>query len=211
MADFADDFMQRNPNLFNIPPLQLGASPAPPMDFTPPSIALDPSLMLPPPVPLPDSCVLPGPRLQPLPTVPSAASFPNPFEHYADPEFTRGYGPTVNGATVNDPSSFQHGSGPLVPTIGADQTGTVTGGIELGARTSVAGTINPQGVMQGQVTQGVDLGGDNKLEFQGNHGSDGSVGGAINLGLKQNDLRIGGSVSHSPDETSVGFGVSGVF
>lgn len=212
MADFADDFLQRNPNLFNIPPLQLGASPAPPMDFTPPSVELDPSLMLPPAVPMPDSGLPLGPRLQPLPTVPSAASFPNPYQHYADPELTRGYGPSVNGVSVNDPSSFQYGSGPLVPTFGADQTGTVTGGIELGSGIGVGGTINPQGVMQGQVTGSFGLGGDkNKLDVQGNGGSDGSAGGSINLGLDQNHLRIGVNGSYAPDAGSVGFGVSGVF
>jgi hypothetical protein len=210
VADFADDFMQRNPNLFDIPPLQLGASPAPAMQFPAPSIDLDPSLMLPPPQPLL------GPRVQPGPNLSggSAASFPNPFQHYGDPEFTRGYGPTVNDVSVNDPSSFQYGSGPLVPTIGADQTGTVTGGVELGEGISLAGTINPQGVMGAQATKSVDLGGDdaNKLEFQGNSGSDGSLGGAINLGLDQNDLRAGVNGSYpGPDEWSVGFGVSGVF
>ncbi|HEX3473542.1 MAG TPA: hypothetical protein VHT91_00800 [Kofleriaceae bacterium] len=216
MGDFADDYLQRHPNILGLPELQLDPSLAPPPSFMPsvPSVQLDPSLLPPP------------PNLQPDPTQLNPAIFGggspassfNAFGHLA-PELTLGYGPPligppVTGTPVNDPSSFTYnlGSGSAVPTLGADQTGTVTAGVSSGAGPSMAATLNPQGVGQVQVGETVEGVGPFDLNLQSNVGTDGTVGGSAAL-QRGNSLRFGANGTYNPSSQSgsVGFGVSGTF
>jgi hypothetical protein len=188
MSDFSDNYLQRHPNLFGLPQLHI-----------------DPSLAPAPPVG--------GPNLMPGPGVVgggSPSSMFNLFSHYTDrpltPDTTLGY-----GARVGDPSSFNFnlGQGPLVPTVGADQTGQVSAGVNLPTGTSVGAAVNPQGVVQGQVGQNIPLGGQaGQLNLQGNASSDGSVGGSV--AWQRGDLRVGvnGSGNPSTGEGNVGGGVS---
>lgn len=216
MGDFADDYLKQHPNILGLPELQLDPSLASPPSFMPsvPSLQLDPNL-------LPHS-----PNLLPDPTQPSpgffgggspASSF-NAFGHLT-PDLTLGYGPPLIGppvtaTPVNDPSSFTYnlGSGPAVPTIGADQTGTVSVGVSSDAGPSMGATLNPQGVGQVQVGDTVKGVGPFDLNLQGNVGTDGTVGGSAALQLDKS-LRFGANGTYNPSSQSgtVGFGVSGTF
>src|ERR1043166_3311833 len=104
MSDFADNWLATHPNPFGIPQLHL-----------------DPSLMQPP--------AGMGPMLPPLGLGGgSPGAMTDVFGHMADgpltPDFTLGY-----GRQVGDPSAFNYNMGPL--SLGADQNGQVTGGLNM--------------------------------------------------------------------------------
>jgi hypothetical protein len=186
MSDFANNAGPAAGNVFGIPQLHL-----------------DPSLM---------PAAPPAPNLAAPAGIGggSPAALSNVFGHLTDPPAAApALTPDLTvgaGSRVGDPSSFAYNLARGALTLGADQTGQVSAGLNLPSGTTIGAGLSPAGVVQGQLGQNFAVGG-GQLTAQANAATDGTLGGS--LAFQRGNVRVGlnGGVNTTTGDANIGGGV----